>query len=275
MTLDLDAYLRRIGFADLPAPDLSTLAAIHARHPAAIPFENLNPLLGWPVRLDLPSIEAKLVQGGRGGYCFEHNALLGAALSAIGFTVTGLAARVVWNAPEGAVTPRTHMILEVALPDGEVRLCDVGFGGQVLTGPLRLALDVEQETPHEPFRLVDATRPGDVSPAYLLQSKIAGEWKALYRFDRQPQLPPDYEVANHYTATSPQSHFTTTLVAARAAPDRRYTLRNRQLAVHHLGGPTERRTIEDPSELRTILETDFGIAVPNDPAVDAAFARVA
>lgn len=275
MTIDLDAYLRRIGFADVPAPDPSTLAAIHARHPTAIPFENLNPLLGWPVRIDLPSIEQKIVQGGRGGYCFEQNALLGAALAAIGFTVTGLAARVVWNQAPDAATPRTHMLLQVGLPDGEQRLCDVGFGGQVLTGPLRFELDIEQATPHEPFRLVDATRPGDLAPVYLAQAKIGGEWKPLYRFDRQPQHPADYEVANHYTATSPQSHFTTTLVAARAAPDRRYALRNRQLAIHHLGGETEKRTIADPSELRTILETDFGIAVPDDPAVDAAFARVA
>jgi N-hydroxyarylamine O-acetyltransferase len=275
MTIDLDAYLRRIGFADVPAPDLSTLAAIHARHPASIAFENLNPLLGWPVRLDLPSVEEKLVRSSRGGYCFEQNALLAAALTAIGFTVTGMSARVVWNAPEGAITPRTHMILQVALPDGEVRLCDVGFGGQVLTGPLRFVTDVEQTTPHEPFRLLDATSIGDVVPTYLLQSKIAGEWKSLYRFDRQPQYPPDYEVANHYTATSPQSHFTTMLVAARAAPDRRYALRNRQLAIHHLGGETERHTVGGPEELRLVLERDFGIAVPADALIDAAFARLA
>jgi N-hydroxyarylamine O-acetyltransferase len=274
MTIDLDAYLGRIGFADVPAPDLSTLAAIHARHPAAIPFENLNPLLGWPVRLDLPSIEQKLVRGGRGGYCFEQNALLAAALTAIGFTVTGLSARVVLNVAPDAVTPRTHMILQVGLPDGEQRLCDVGFGGQVLTGPLRFELDVEQATPHEPFRLVDATGPGDLVPTYLAQAKIGGEWKPLYRFDRQPQYPADYEVANHYTATSPQSHFTTMLAVARAAPDRRYALRNRHLAIHHLGGETERHTVE-ASELRTILERDFGIQVPTDPAVDAAFARLA
>ncbi|MEI4902561.1 arylamine N-acetyltransferase, partial [Klebsiella pneumoniae] len=77
----------------------------------SIPFENLDPLLRRPMRLDAASLEQKLVRGGRGGYCFEQNLLLRHALEGIGFTVAGLAARVVWNQPEGAILPRTHMLL--------------------------------------------------------------------------------------------------------------------------------------------------------------------
>jgi N-hydroxyarylamine O-acetyltransferase len=208
VTIDLNAYFQRIGYAGPRTPTLDTLRAIHARHPETIPFENLNPLFRWPVRLDAASLEQKLVRDGRGGYCFEHNLLLGHVLTALGFSVTFLAARVLWNAPEGAVRPRSHAALLVEI-DGQRYVADVGFGGQTLTGPLRLELDVEQATPHEPFRLV---RAGD---EFVMLSKILGEWKTLYSFDLQPQHLPDYEVSSWYLCHHPDSHFLHGLMAAR------------------------------------------------------------
>src|SRR5213593_335985 len=94
--MDLAAYLQRIGWTGRVAPDRPSLQALAAHHAAAIPFENLDPLLGLPVALDLPSLEAKLVHAGRGGYCFEHNTLFAEVLTQIGFEVTRLAARVLW-----------------------------------------------------------------------------------------------------------------------------------------------------------------------------------
>jgi len=81
-SLDLDAYLNRIGFDGRVSPDLPTLQAIALRHPAAIPFENLNPLAGRPVPLDSASLQQKMLRDGRGGWCFEHNLLFGSALAA-------------------------------------------------------------------------------------------------------------------------------------------------------------------------------------------------
>src|SRR5262245_18126408 len=185
--IDLDAYCRRIGYSGERTPTLETLRALHARHTEAIPFENLNPLLKWPVRLDAPSLEEKLVRGRRGGYCFEQNLLLSHVLRALGYSVTGLGARVVWNQPEGAITARTHMLLLVDLDEGPF-VADVGFGGQVLTGPLRLEPGVEQATPHEPFRLLRA------GADFVLQARLRGTWRPLYRFDLQEQHLPDYEV---------------------------------------------------------------------------------
>ena len=75
-------------------PRWNTLRALHALHPAAIPFENFDPLLGRPVLLDLAALQDKLVRRKRGGYCFEHNTLFRAALEGLGFTVTSLASRV-------------------------------------------------------------------------------------------------------------------------------------------------------------------------------------
>src|SRR5581483_6802547 len=73
MNLDLDAYFRRIGYAGARTPTLQTLRALQALHPQAIAFENLDPLLGRPVNLDLGSLQDKIVHSGRGGYCFEQN----------------------------------------------------------------------------------------------------------------------------------------------------------------------------------------------------------
>src|SRR5262245_31699260 len=109
--LDLDEYFNRIGYSGDWSPTLETLAGIHLHHTESIPFENLNPLLGWPVHLDLPSLREKLVQNRRGGYCYEQNLLLSHVLKALGFNVVGLAARVSWNVSEGVVLPRTHMLL--------------------------------------------------------------------------------------------------------------------------------------------------------------------
>jgi len=152
----LDAYLARIGYGGTVAPDLETLSALHACHVNAIPFESLDPLLRRPVHLDLSSLQAKLVNSRRGGYCFEHNALFKAALEAIGFNVTGLAGRVRWmSPPDSPLGPKTHMLLKVGLPDGP-HVADVGFGSCLLDAPLKLQADVEQRTAMGTYRLTEA-----------------------------------------------------------------------------------------------------------------------
>jgi len=78
--LDLDAYLARIGYDGGVDPTVETLAALHRAHVLSIPFENLDILLGRPIRLDLASLQAKLIRARRGGYCFEQNSLFAAVL---------------------------------------------------------------------------------------------------------------------------------------------------------------------------------------------------
>jgi N-hydroxyarylamine O-acetyltransferase len=134
--IDLDAYLERTGAAPPLAPGREALVALHRAHCAAIPFENLDLLLGRGISLDLAALEAKLVRGRRGGYCFEQNTLFRAALEAMGFRTTALAARVRVGTTE--VRPRTHMLLRVDLPEGPF-LADVGFGGDGLVHPIPLA----------------------------------------------------------------------------------------------------------------------------------------
>jgi N-hydroxyarylamine O-acetyltransferase len=266
-SFDLDAYLDRIGYRGPHTATLDTLEAVHALHPAAIPFENLNPLLGWPVALDIHSLQAKMVSGGRGGWCFEHNALFGHALEALGFSVTNLAARVIWNVPPGSpVGARSHMLLLVNV-NGLPYLSDVGFGGNVLTAPLRLEPHVEQPTPHEPHRLLP------LENGLVLEASVDGEWKPFYRFTLEPQFPADYEVSNWYLCHHPSSFFRQMLIAARVDPEGRYALRNNALSIHRKRG-TEKRNITGAAALRACLETNFGLRLPDLPELAAGLERL-
>lgn len=265
--IGLDAYFERIGYDGPRRPALENLQAIHLNHVQTIAFENLNPLLKWPVALDAASLEQKLVLGGRGGYCYEQNLIFSDGLTALGFEVTGLLARVLWTVPEGVITPRSHMVLLVKL-DGRAYIADVGFGAMTLTAPLRLEPDIEQQTPHELFRLVE--RNGD----WTLQARIRDVWKSLYQFDLTPQYLPDYEVCNWYTSTHPKSHFVTDLMAAMPAAGCRYTLHNNEFAVHYLDGRTERRTLASAAELREVLSSGFSLALPDAPELEPLLDRL-
>jgi N-hydroxyarylamine O-acetyltransferase len=265
--LDLDCYLERIGYSGERTPTLETLRALQALHAQAIPFENLDTLLGKPVQLDLASLERKLVRSRRGGYCFEQNQLFKHVLHAFRFDAIALAARVAWERPAGELRARTHMVLLVAL-GADRYLCDVGFGGLTPTAPVKLAPDVEQRTPHETFRLVRE------SVDFAVEAFVRGEWKRLYRFDLQEQLDVDIEMSNHYVMSHADSPMLGRLLAARVAADRRFGLGNGVLNVHHLHGASERRRIGSAAELKAVLETTFGIAVPGGRDVEAAFERV-
>jgi N-hydroxyarylamine O-acetyltransferase len=264
--LDIDAYFRRIGYSGSREPTLQTLRALHARHPLAIPFENLDVLRRRPVRLDVETLQRKLVTERRGGYCFEQNLLFSHVLAELGFRVEGLSARVLWERADD-VRARSHMLLFVQLGEGGY-LCDVGFGGLTMTAPLRLEPDVEQTTPHELFRLRREGR------EFVSQARIRGDWRTLYRFDLQQQLQIDIEVLNFYVSAHPDSPFLTRLMAGRRNVDGTFALRDNRLSVHRLNGLSEQRELRSVAELRGVLTETFGIEVPVDADLDAALERV-
>src|SRR6185312_1961052 len=150
MTLDLPGYFERIGYGGTAEPTLDVLQMLITAHTRSIAFENLDPLLGVPVDdLSPEALTDKLVSRRRGGYCYEHNGLMGYVLEELGFGVERLAGRVVWMNPGGPLPAETHQVLSVTVPgvDGPL-LVDVGFGGQTLTSPIRLEAGPVQETRH-------------------------------------------------------------------------------------------------------------------------------
>ncbi|MBR0831020.1 arylamine N-acetyltransferase [Bradyrhizobium manausense] len=263
----LDDYLARIGYRGALKPDLATLAALHAAHVNTIPFEGMDPLLGRPVLLDLPSVQAKLVESRRGGYCFEQNALFRAALEQIGFAVTGLAGRVRWMAPpESPLGPKTHMLLKVDLAEGPY-IADVGFGACLLDAPLRLATDVEQRTAMGTFRFDE--RDG----RFWVNARQPAGWRTMYVFDLAPQLASDYELGSYFTATSSVTPFTSTLILERVAIDARYRLVNRRLIVEAREGEVRNeRNIDSADELRQVLHEIFNVEAPTP--IEDVFVRI-
>ena len=153
----LDAYLARLDWtsAARPVADASTLDALVLAHTMAIPFENLDPLRRKPVAVDSETVAAKLIDARRGGFCFEHGRLFADALRALGYPVRELAARVMWMQPDDALTPQSHMLLDVDTPDGE-RLGALA-GGE---GMLVVDLDRSQrENWRERFPYLEGRRP--------------------------------------------------------------------------------------------------------------------
>jgi N-hydroxyarylamine O-acetyltransferase len=251
---DLAAYFARIGYDGPREPTLAVLRRLHALHPAAIPFEAIDCLLGRGIDISPEAVDAKLIAGRRGGYCFEQNSLFARVLGELGFPVTGFAARVRWNAPPGTpAQPRTHHVLRVTA-DGEDWMVDVGFGGCVMTAPLRLVPDLVQETDHDAYRLTA------IEGGYALEVLREPGWVPAYDLSLAPRVPRDYEMANWFTSTHPSSLFRTNLLAGRTTDEARYGLLFNRFTVRPRGGqPT--RAILSADEIETTLRDVFRLPV--------------
>jgi len=232
------SYLKRIGYTGSYVPTLDTLAAIAALHPRAIPFENLDVLLGRPPRLDHASLRAKLVASRRGGYCFEHATLCAAELEALGFTVARHSARVVMATPRDQA-PRTHMFLTVL-----DHVIDPGFGGQAPLAPV----------PLDGSRTLGGHRIVRNADGIELWYRDQILWISSLEHD----IPIDFEMANHYTATYPASWFVQRLMLARFTPEGAVRLMNRDLTIER-GKETTKRQLADRTELQDVLAEYFDI----------------
>ena len=263
---DLPAYFARIGLAGPQPPTLATLHGLVHAHVRAIPFENLDVLLGRGVDLEPAVIERKLVGDRRGGYCFEQNTLLLHVLRALGFAVTPLSARVRVQRPRDFTPARTHLFVRVEL-DGVPWLADVGVGALSPTAALRLDTEDEQATPHEPRRIVRAGRwheGGTRGPEALLyhQVRYADGWHDVCELTLEEMPEIDRVVGNWYTSTHPRSHFRDRLIVARATEEGRLVLVNRELARRDRAGRATTRELGGPDELLAVLDEEFGLRFP-------------
>ncbi len=259
----LDAYLSRIGLREPPRADLAGLQQLHEAHVASIPFENLDILLGRGIRLDVDSLRTKLIDRQRGGYCFEQNTLFATILSSLGFEVATLEARVRVNAT--VVRPRTHMVLVVRL-EGRDWLADVGFGGE---GPIHpVPMDGTATIPLAGLRY-RVMSDGDLRVLQMQSGMQPDAWADQYAFVQQAAYPVDFEMANWFTSTYPQSPFVRTLTAQRSTREVRWVLRYPSLTTIRENESSVREL--GRHELIDVLRDTFLIALPHDtvfPAID-------
>jgi N-hydroxyarylamine O-acetyltransferase len=255
---DQPAWLRRIGYAGTLEPTLETLDGLIFAHSHAIAYESLDIMLGRTPKLDMASLQAKLVQRGRGGYCLEQNMLFREGLRSLGYKVTSLQGRVIRGMAIDAPRPAIHMLLKVHLPKGDY-LADVGFGNLAPTSALLLEPGTEQDTPHEPMRFID------VAGELTLQAKLRDSWEHIYRVIPYPRFDAEYEITNWYTGTHPDAPYQSNIIAARPGRNRtRMTLFNSRMTIRHASGDAERRELKSEGDFRSVLRNEFGLMMRDD-----------
>jgi len=250
---DLDAYLRRLGYGAPLRTDLATLTALHRAHLDAIPFENLEIQMGGAIRLDLATLQAKMIARHRGGYCFEQNTLFAAALRAAGYVPLTCEARV-RQGSGSALRPRTHMVLLVPCQE-RMWLADVGFGGDGILEPLTLDGTPVDQAGHT-YRIVSN------GTLHLLQRAAGAGWEDLYAFLPEPVHPIDFEVGNWFTSTHPESPFVKNVTAQRLTAGARHIVRNLTYTIMR-GGTVQTREITR-AELVPLLRVTFGLDIRDD-----------
>jgi N-hydroxyarylamine O-acetyltransferase len=252
-SLDLGAYLDRIGWSGAAPATLETLSRLIHAHMSAIAFENLDILLGRPVRLELEAIQDKLVRQRRGGYCFEHAILFAAALERLGFKSTRHSARVVLFFPH-TETPRTHMFLTVSLPEGRF-VVDPGFGGAAAQFAIPL-IDPRAGSPHEASHwMINA------GPYWWMRTQTGDGPSDVWASTLEEDFPVDFEMANHFTASHARSPFVNRLMMSLFKADGRVSVMNRDATIRR-GATSYKSQLPDRTALRNLLIEHFGFDLP-------------
>lgn len=197
----VEKYFKRIGL-EMPktiVPDGELLKKLHFAHCTTVPYENLDIIRGIPLRLDDEGLYRKVVEEGKGGYCFELNGLFAWLLRELGYKVTEYASRYLRG--ESSIPMRRHRVLKVEAIDG-VYCADVGIGEVCPRYPLQLIEGVEQRQFDECYRFDK-----DEALGWVLMDLYKGQWRQFYSFTEEPQLPQDYFALSFYCEKHPDSPF--------------------------------------------------------------------
>ncbi len=239
------AYLARIGAERPGRADAAELARLQEAHLDAVPFENLSIHLGEPVVLEPDALLEKIVGRRRGGFCYELNGAFAALLSALGYRVELLAARVFNGAEPGP--PFDHLALRVEV-DGAARLVDVGFG-RFARRPLLLDERGPQQDPAGGFTVTPVGDTGDLD--------VVLDGEPQYRLESRPHPLADFVPTCWWQTTSPDSHFTRATTCSRPTPEGgRTTLTSTRAA----GGTRLLRTAPDGTRTEELLDADAALA---------------
>ncbi|MCL2361134.1 MAG: arylamine N-acetyltransferase [Defluviitaleaceae bacterium] len=193
------AYLKRIGFTGKPKRNFDTLHALQRNHLQTVPYENLDIVRGVPISLKIEDIYEKVVTRGRGGYCFELNALFAWLLRSLGFKVTDYMARFLKDEPE--IPMRRHRVMLVSIGD-EDYLCDVGVGLAVPRKPLPLTHGKVSRQSGEKYILEKDDFLGNI-----LYDWKNDAWSRIYAFTLEPQIEQDFTAVSFYCEKHPDSIF--------------------------------------------------------------------
>ncbi|EPG0531080.1 arylamine N-acetyltransferase family protein [Vibrio harveyi] len=254
---DLQAYLKKVGISQSLNINTDTLLLLHNAQHRRLPFENFDIALGRGISVAEQDIINKLIYRERGGYCYELNALLFNVLKTIGFDARPLLGRVHLS---GTPSGRTHQFTLVTMGEDKW-IVDVGFGSNTPRAPLPFVLNQDIHTDLQTFRFIEHELVG-----YMLQVQSYDDpeqWIDLYSLDFEHVFDGDIVCGNHYTSTSPNSHFTSSRVAALATDIGIITLFNHSLK-YRANGEVVEIELEAGETYLSALKTHFGIALDAD-----------
>ncbi len=233
--MDVDAYVEWIGFGGEPMADLPTLTLLQRLHMTAVPFENLHVAQGIHLTTDAAASIDKIVEQGRGGWCFELNGAFAALLEAIGFDVRLLGAAVLLDGPSAVVE---HLALEVTVD--QPYLVDVGFGDSFIQ-PLALNRRGPQDGGNGTYELIDSPQ------GITLTREVDGAPKPEYRFKRVALRLADFTPISDSMQVDDDKRWKSDRFATRlldGGPDR-VTLTNDRLKVVRDGNVDEQPVTDD------------------------------
>lgn len=239
--MELAAYLRRIGYDGEVRRDLRTLRALHRAHALAVPYDALDIPLGRPVSNDVTAAYEKIVERGRGGWCYENNGLFAWALAEAGFDAVRLSG--------DGQEPGSHLVINVELAGTWV--CDVGFG----------------EGPVEPYPLIEGAfsqRGFD----FRLERQEEGWRFHNHRFGLVPGFtftgPDEAAMTQRCEAlqSRPDSVYRQNAIVLRQMEAGYRTLIGREMRDVTPEGRSKRRLIGTPEEYVATLQSVFGLQLP-------------
>jgi len=251
------AYLERIGVPGPLKPDADTLRQLHSAHLHTIPFENLGIHLDEDMSLDAAALYDKIVVRRRGGFCYELNGLFAVLLESLGYRVQRISART-FTAEQGFSPPLDHLALRVADEAGDVWLADVGYGRHT-EFPLAFGERAEQPDPGGRFRIAEY-EDGELD--------VLREGEVQYRVDPRPLVLSDFTMAMWWHRTSPQSHFTQSLICSRLTSDGgRVSLSGRKLVTTDATGSRQEKELASDDDVLAAYRELFGIKLMRVPEV--------
>lgn len=251
--LDVQAYLKRIGYDGPLDGSAEMLARLQECHLHTVPYENLDIVRRIPLSLEIEDLYGKIVERGRGGYCFELNALFGWLLGELGYPVTDFMARF-WRDEPNPPPKRRHRVLKVEA-EGASYVCDVGVGGIVPRRPLRMVEGLEHRQGDETYRLER-----DPYYGWLLCEHKRDQWSRIYSFTEEPQLPKDFVMATYWCENAPDSIFTASPMLAIRTAEGRNTVAGEEFRIFTADG-VKSFVPENDEQYREALRTYFGITL--------------
>ncbi|RST70860.1 arylamine N-acetyltransferase [Siminovitchia acidinfaciens] len=236
--------------------DLERIRLIQEVFAARYPFENLDVLLEIEDSITPEYVVEKMLESGRGGVCYELNALLLTVLKELGFDITPACATV-WSDPDQDwIIDRTHSI-NLLKKEGKVYLIDAGSGNNLTCQPVELD-GGSVSSPAGRFRLITKeTERGTVA----LEVQSGEEWKLRYAFFMEPVSWDDYNRVKKMIHHHPESPFNKTLLVAQTLEDGIISLNEERLRRKWTSGKEQRIVFSSPQEMLEAVKHHFHVSI--------------